>query len=198
MEDSPTKFRQQHVRLLQFSPNQAKSRYSHVFATFEASASVLEGGTSIEAKDALRLLEILAMLHFSEFSMKIFEYAWKEAQKLRKIDHEKSDSILTLSDSHVSQLPGFISAELNEWDEFRLQEASSVLASLFLIGKRKHYDIFEISMHSLVHSWARNQFNSKEEKAQAWRATGSILSLALSLKFGQHMGGSFVHTFTHT
>ena len=37
-------------------------------------------------------------------------------------------------------------------------------------------------MHSLVHAWARDRFNSEEKKAQAWRATESILSLALSVE----------------
>ena len=182
MKAFPHKFREQHARLLQFNPQQAKSRYSHVFATFEASASVLEESMSLEAKDALRLLEVLAILHFSEFSMKIFEYAWMKSQEVRNIHHNEGDSIDTLFDWHVSQLPGFVSAEVNEWDKFRLQEASNVLGSLFLITKRKHDNLLEISMHSLVHAWARNRFKSKEEKAQAWTTTGSVLSLALSLQ----------------
>ena len=36
-------------------------------------------------------------------------------------------------------------------------------------------------MHSLVYAWARFRLNSKEHKTQAWRATGSVLSLALSV-----------------
>lgn len=39
VEAFPHKFRQQHARPLQFNPQQAKSRYSHVFGTFEASFS---------------------------------------------------------------------------------------------------------------------------------------------------------------
>ncbi len=78
MEGFPGKFRQQHARVLKFSPTQAKSRYSHVFATFEASDSVLEENISLEAKDALSLLKFLAILHFSEFPSKVFEYAWKK------------------------------------------------------------------------------------------------------------------------
>ena len=179
IEEFPTQFRLQHARLLQFSPKQAKSRYSHVFATFEASAYVLEENLSLEARDALCLLEVLAIFHFSELSMKIFQFAWRESQELHEIHYDKNHSIDTLFDWHVSQLPGFVSAELNEWDGYRLQEASNVLASLFLITKRKHEDFFEISMRSLVHAWARNRFNSEEKKAQAWRAIGSILSLTL-------------------
>ncbi len=95
MEDFPSKFRQQRARLLKFSPKQAKSRYSHVFATFEASACVLEESTSLEAKDALSLLGVLAVLHFSELSMRIFEYAWKKSQEVRKIQHTETDSIIS-------------------------------------------------------------------------------------------------------
>ncbi len=58
MEEYPGKFRKQRTRLLQFRPKQAKSRYSDVFTTFEASASVLKESESLEAKDALRLLEV--------------------------------------------------------------------------------------------------------------------------------------------
>lgn len=200
MEAFPHKFRQQHARLLQFNPQQAKSRYSHVFATFEASASVLEESMSLEAKDALRLLEILGILHFSELSMNIFEYAWMKFQKFRKTHHNKDDSIGSLFDWHVSQLPSFVSAEEDEWDEFRLQEASNVLGSLFLINKRKHDNRLEISMHSLVHAWARNRFKSKEEKAQAWMTTGSVLFLALSLQEPQiwHTHGRQLRLHVHS
>lgn len=59
MQTLPHKFRQQHAKLLQFSPKQAKSRYSHIFTIFEASASVLEERTSLEAKDAYAYLNSL-------------------------------------------------------------------------------------------------------------------------------------------
>lgn len=52
---------------------------------------------SLEAKDALRLLEVLALLHFSKLSMKIFEYAWMKSQEVRKTHHNEGDSIDTLS-----------------------------------------------------------------------------------------------------
>ena len=86
----------------------------------------MEENLSLEAKDVLCLLKILAILHFSELSMKIFEFAWRKSQELRKVPYDKDQSIKTLFDWHVSQLPGFLSAELNEWDDYRLQEASNV------------------------------------------------------------------------
>ncbi len=97
------------------------------------------------------------------------------------IKADTNGEIDTLIDWHVSQLPGFVGAEIDEWDYFRLQEASSLLASLFLITRRKqenHQD--GISIHSLVHAWARNRLASKEKKGQAWKTTGSILALSLA------------------
>lgn len=118
---------QQHARVLNFSPTQAKSRYSHVLATFEASASALAESMSLEAKDALRLLEFLAILHSSGFSPKFFGYGWQTCQEARAIHHNEGNSISTLSNWPISQLADFLSAELNEWDDYRLQEASNVM-----------------------------------------------------------------------
>lgn len=105
-----------------------------------------------------------------------------KSQEVRKINHNKDNSIGTFLNWHISQLPGFVFAEVDKWGKFWLQKASNVLGSLFPITKTKHDNLLEISMHSLVHTWARNRFKSKEEKAQAWRTIGSVLSLELSLQ----------------
>ncbi len=126
------------------------------------------------------LNKVLTMLHFSELPPQIFETAWKGSQEVCKANVEKIGAVDTLIDWHVFQLPGFITAELDEWDAFRSQEASSLLASLFLINQRKQDNLFGISMHSLVHAWARNRLPSKKEKNQAWKATGSILAFSLA------------------
>lgn len=97
---------------------------------------------STEASDALCLLEVLSMLHFTDLPMRIFEDAWK--------GHDERYTLDTLSVWHLSQLPGFVAAELDEWDSFRLQEASHLLASLFLITRSTRHGFLEISMHSLV------------------------------------------------
>lgn len=55
----------------------------------------------------------------------------KLRRKFAKPRGGKNDTIDTLLGWHVSQLPGFLTAELDDWDDFSLQEASCVLASLF-------------------------------------------------------------------
>ena len=75
MKEYPKVFQKQRERLLKFRPKQAQSRYSDVYTTFEASASVLESSTNKKAMNALCLLEVLSMLHFSDLPMRIFEEA---------------------------------------------------------------------------------------------------------------------------
>ena len=177
MKDYPRELQRQRARLLTFKPKQAQSRYSNVFATFEASASVLRSSKSREASDALCLLEVLSMLHFDGLPMRIFEDAWNGSQRVRKASHDEKLAIDTLSTWHRSQLPGFIPTKSDEWDSFRLQEASHLLTSLFLITKSTRHGFVEVSMHSLVHAWAKDRLSSNEQD-QAWNTTGSILALS--------------------
>lgn len=44
----------------------------------------MEEKESLEVKDALRLLELLAMLHFSKIPTQNFENAWKASQEVCK------------------------------------------------------------------------------------------------------------------
>lgn len=177
MEEYPAIFRRNRERLLKFSPKQAKSRYSDIFTTFEASASLLKSSESTQASDALCLLEILSMLHFNDLPTQLFEDAWKGAQIVRKADPNESNDIDTLSEWHVAQLPKFLLATLDAWDPFRLHEASHLLASLFLITEVTRNGFLEISMHSLVHTWLKNRLSSNEQ-IQVWSMTGSILALS--------------------
>ena len=66
LSDYPKIFQPQRRRLLKFRPAQANSRYCDVYATFEASAEVL-------SEDALELLGVISVLHFSFLSLDIFK-----------------------------------------------------------------------------------------------------------------------------
>ncbi len=63
---------------------------------------MLEEGESMEAKDALHLLEILSMLHYSELPLQVFETAWKSSQEACKTKADKNGKIDTLINGHVS------------------------------------------------------------------------------------------------
>jgi tetratricopeptide (TPR) repeat protein len=165
-------------RLLQYYPKQAQSRYGHVYATFEASAQVLESSGDETAKDALQLHSILSMLGPGGLPMAIFEAAWQGAQRI-SLDAVKNGDVGYLSKWHVSQLVPLIQADLNEWDSFRVVEASHLLVSLSLINENNQNGSFSISIHPLTHSWARDR-QSQEDQAQAWVSTGSMIALSCS------------------
>ena len=90
---------------------------------------MLERSDSETAKDALRLLEILSMFSSSVLPLQIFQDAWDGSREVLRANEEAS-KIDSLSIQHLSRLPGFIEVESNEWDPYRLIEASSLLASL--------------------------------------------------------------------
>jgi hypothetical protein len=80
----PQVFQRQRKRLLQFRPQQARSRYEHIYATFDASAQVLESAGDQTAQDALQLLSTLSMLSTEEMPIAIFEAAWQGAHNVSR------------------------------------------------------------------------------------------------------------------
>lgn len=105
-----------------------------MYATFEASADILEQSRSESAEDALRLLEILSMLDAGVLPLQIFEKAREGCKKISQSTNEVTN-IDELSLEHVSQLPSFMGPEEDNWDPFRLTEASSLLPSLSLVTR---------------------------------------------------------------
>ena len=176
MEEYPIQYQQQCERLLKFSLNQAQSRYLHVYATFEASAQVLESSSKETNRDALELLHLLAILHYNNLPFELFKDAWTGAQYARDIP-AKTASIDNLSKWHVSQLPQFVQVDLDKWDPYRLHKAQNLLQSLALVTKGKESGSPTVSMHSLTHTWINIRQN-QVRKRQSWRVTGCILALS--------------------
>ncbi|KAF1989815.1 hypothetical protein K402DRAFT_326218, partial [Aulographum hederae CBS 113979] len=172
----PAKYETQRKRLLEFLPKQARSRYAGVYATFEASAKVLETNDDGGSKDALALLNVLSMLHFGFLPMVLFEKAWEKSRELlnRNVD-------LTIVDGepnqwHTRQVPDFMQMQAEEWDAFRLTRAISLLASLSLITTHKSDDTLTgISMHPVAHAWAKDR-QKLDVQQQSWISVGCILA----------------------
>ncbi|KAG4431351.1 hypothetical protein IFR05_013165 [Cadophora sp. M221] len=172
----PKVSQRQRQRLLKYRPKQAYSRYRDVYATFEASADVLEQSQSKSASDALRLLEILSMLGFNVLPLQIFEEAWKGCKEILQ-DSDKARTIDEFSQDHVSQLPNFVVPNEDEWDPFRLIEAVSLLASLSLVTRHDLNNGKGLSMHPLTHAWAKDRQYSKCQGV-AWIAAGCVLGFS--------------------
>ncbi|KAI9677975.1 MAG: hypothetical protein M1822_008083 [Bathelium mastoideum] len=167
-------YQRQRARLLKYRPKQAKSRYGDVYTTFEASAEALECSNDEVAKDASCLLNILSMLDFGSLPSQIFEKAWKQSQDMHRLVDRHQEDVLYLDSWHVSQLPAFINVGNEEWDSFRLKEASSLLASLSFVTNTASLGL---SMHPLAHSWAKDRQDDEQCKI-SWIRAGCLLAIA--------------------
>jgi len=152
LEEYPDLYQRQCARLLQFSPKQADSRYSTVYATFEASAQALESNPLDESQDALILLGVLSTLHYENVPLDLFKDAWNGA-RFAQNNPEDDKTIDNLARWHVSQLPPFLGAGDNAWDPFRFSAALNRLRALALIRKNNTEGVLTVSMHPLAHRW---------------------------------------------
>jgi hypothetical protein len=181
LHEYPIVYQRQRERLLRYRPEQARSRYYDVYATFEASAEVLEQSESEAAKDALCLLEILSMLDSAVLPLQIFQSAWDGGRKVLRTSRDKTSKIDAMSRSHVSRLPNFLAAESDEesdeWDSFRLIEASFKLVSLSLIMQHDLKGSIGLSMHPLTHAWFKDR-QDPEQQGISWLTTGCVLVLS--------------------
>jgi tetratricopeptide (TPR) repeat protein len=209
LEEYPLKFRKYQRRLMDsYSTMQREARYVSVYATFEASVEIL-------SPDAKELLSVLSELSYTFLPESIFASAWEGAKQantrtftfgiglgdmsLWEISQPYSVTDMTgnntgldvLDQWHVSQLPALIGAMNSEWDDFHLNEAIHLLTSLSLITRMKEGDASGVSMHPLVHAWARLRQTERDRQVN-WLAAGSIITLAAHsfserTNVGQHL-----------
>ncbi|RMZ80895.1 hypothetical protein DV737_g2799, partial [Chaetothyriales sp. CBS 132003] len=176
LADYPVLYEQQRRRLLKYHPTQAQSRYGDVYATFEASADILCSSSTEASKDALSLLPVLAALGSSPLPLDLFEFAWKGAQSALAVQ-DNGNEMLALQSWHALHLPSFVPVNTKAWDQFRLTEAISELRSLSLVTMDSYEAYPSVSMHPLVHAWARDRQNEVEQRA-SWIEAGCSVALS--------------------
>ncbi|KAL4885234.1 hypothetical protein BJY04DRAFT_214571 [Aspergillus karnatakaensis] len=159
-------------RVLGWRLPQAQSRYGSVYSTFEVSAAIISNSTGTQYTDAMHLLKMISMIHYSLLPISFFEVVYEYSRDVLPHDHEDKERISRLTTWHVIQLPGFLRENLGDWDSFRLDEAISVLASCALITRTDT----GISMHPLVHAWAKDRLTHEELEA-AWISAGSAFAI---------------------
>jgi hypothetical protein len=175
LEEYQTMFEKQRQRLLTYCPTQAKSIYGDVYATFEVSANAIQGSSEQECKDALKLLEVLAFLHREGAPEEMFIRAGSYAFENSRLD-EKDDIDLP-SLWQINNIKAILheNTTLQELDLLAFRQAQQVLRSFSLTTINQESN--EISMHPLVHKWARDRLHSDLQIA-AWGNAASILSLS--------------------
>ncbi|KAL7910136.1 hypothetical protein GGI35DRAFT_469048 [Trichoderma velutinum] len=134
MEDYLINYRDQGDKLLKFIPSQARSRYRNVWMTFEISVQALQSSNKQSAHDALQLLEVLSTLYYDDIPVDFFQDVWRGARKAQSIPGD-DEQLNHLSQWHVAQLPAWIDAQKDKWDEARFYQALHELVSLALVKK---------------------------------------------------------------
>lgn len=165
--------------LFDFKPRQKRALYGTVHATFDVSVKRLENSEDPEtASHALQLLNVLAFLDRTDVGEDIFTRAWASGEKIRRQGgadpRYEPDDIESLSMWHYEKAMSFTWSTSTDIGPFRI--ARSCLHELSLISYDG--DLQTISMHPLLHEWARERLGA-DAYAEAWIACASTLALSL-------------------
>ena len=178
LEEYPTLFKQQKRLLLEFHSKQNMSTYRNVYATFEVSAKHLQDSHLPEASDALDLLHIIAFMHNREVSERLFQRASEYASEVKDMGTRDDEEVLSLSKCHIARLPEYIQERWSSPQKrLRWREACAMLTSLSLITVHKDDNSLIISVHSLVHAWAKER-QDHQIRCTAWQSAATILALS--------------------
>lgn len=177
----PRIYEQQRSRLMKFRPGQAKSRYQDVYATFEVSARMLQEMNTQSSRDALELLPLLALCAPNRAPLFLSEEAWRRARMIPtdQDDHAEDNRYLKLlTPWHTRHLPSVCDTTGGAWDNGRITDALSLLRTFALISLNTNDVLQHISMHPLVHAWARDRQDLIQQRT-AWLAMGCLFAVAL-------------------
>ena len=183
LEQYPTVFKQQQGKLLKFHAKQNLSTYGNVYATFEVSAEYLQKSALPEASDALDLLHVIAFLHSSGILETMFQRASEYGSTLRDSETSEGNDGLDLSASHTTRLPDYVQGWTGVQDRIRWRQACIVLENLSLVTINRNDDSFAISIHSLIHAWAKER-QDPHSQCRAWQAAATIVALSCEGQYG--------------
>ena len=134
-----------------------------VYTTWEVSVKTIEERSSEAAQDAIELLKIFSFLHHDKIPKSMFILASTAPDE-------------TSSGWMLSHQPNLILRQKGQtWDAYPLDAALSLLLAFSLITVDE-YDL--VSIHPLVHTWARDRLSSSDQDA-IWAKTISTLALSI-------------------
>jgi hypothetical protein len=119
------------------------------------------------------------MLYSSVLPVQVFQEAWKGCKEVLRTKSEEANDIDDLSQSHVSKLPNFIAVKDDDWDPFRLTEASSLLALLSLVSRHNLDGSLRLPMQPLTYIWAKGRQDPKHQGV-AWMIAGCVPTFSRS------------------
>jgi hypothetical protein len=130
-------------KLLKHLPMQAQWDYKYsIYTTWDVSIEALKRMPGKTPNNAIELLRIFCFLHYEGLSEDIFRQAWENSRE--------GPFFQNMEDLfYMCPLQ-----EMGKWDPMVIREAAVLLASFSLI--RIEETGYRISMHPLVHVWARD------------------------------------------
>lgn len=190
LEEYPIIFQHRKEQLLKFYSKQNESTYGNVYTTFEISAEYLQNSQNPEDLEALDFLHTLAFMHDGEIEEEIFQRASEYALKLRNAGTSDDERPISLSMRHVARLPEYAQ---QGWSSLqcrsRWRKLCAILESLSIITMNDDSNHITISMHSLVHAWAKER-QDHQTRCQMWQSAATIL--ALSCEGHLHYSPTFI------
>ncbi|KAF9636667.1 hypothetical protein BFW01_g7563 [Lasiodiplodia theobromae] len=180
------------MKTSQFTPKRAEPDYRHVYATFDTSVHNFKSteNQSSTAADALSLLEVLSMFHFTGLPMDIFREAWEgsrnvilRASSLASESSVQLSKVEYLEKAHVDRVSSVFTIPPTDWEFacLRLKKALKLLEQHALIIMRRTTgddDAKLISMHPLVHSWAKDRLEDKSCQQNACLVASTLIALS--------------------
>ena len=178
LEEYPIIFQQRKEQLLKFYSKQNVSTYDNVYTTFEISAKYLQSSKNPEDLEALDFLHTLAFMHYGEIEEELFQRASEYALKLRNAGTSDDERALSLSVRHVARLPEYAQ---QKWSSLqcrsRWRKLCATLESLSIITMNDDSNSIIISMHPLVHAWAKER-QDHQTRCRMWQSAATILALS--------------------
>ena len=164
MDEYCSMYSQHRQKLLSRKAIQGQAGYAYtVYTTWEVSRNSIKEMSNEAGRDALELLNLFSFLHYDGIPGEIFHRAWQRMGDISSgwmLPHQ-SGLVLRQKD--------------REWDAYQLGEALSLLASFSLISRNKDE---LISIHPLVHTWARDRLSCSEQET-VWKQAISTIALSI-------------------
>lgn len=155
--------------LLKHRSAQMSSSYKHtVYTTWEISIEGIEKMYDETAHNAIELIRIFCFLHYEGISEEIFEQAWRNNLNKKRLPPGIAQTFYMQPQEKVE-----------DWNPVIIREAAALLASFSLIK----IDETErcMSMHPLVHVWARDRLSRKLQR-YSWVTASFTLAATISWK----------------
>ena len=162
-------YSQRRKDLLNYRPIQGGEEYKYtVYTTWEISLRAIEAMSDTAAEDAMELLQMFSFLHHEGISEEMFRRAWTNLWNEDHSDWTKRHQF------HI-----LLRQSSTEWNPRALRKALSILSSFSLINRDKDG---LVSMHPLVHGWARDRLSRADEERK-WTLAVSTIAMSISWTF---------------